>query len=335
MSRRMFTAFGSALLVALLLSWRRQWFLNSEDHPPVVGVDQYALVDSYKVHYVQAGSGEPIVLIPGSFFTYREWDRLLPLLANDYRLIAVDYIGVGQSDKPTSGFDYSVQAQAEIVLGLLDALGIDKANVMGVSYGGSIALYMGARWPDRISKVVSIEGFTNVDNVTLPWVDWLAGLLRIPLIGDLFIFLIQTGLLEGVRAAIMARQERVALLPSERQVIVETIRSSSKSATRHGWHGIASARTTSSIRSRGESHLMGQISVPVLQLVGTASVFREAIQPTLQELSQVPTVRIVTVEEGAHDMQLQHPEVVARLVHEFLSPHTITHSALDNGSHRL
>lgn len=320
MSRRMFIVFGSALLAAWLLSRKRQRFLSSEEPPPVIGVDQYALVDSYRVHYVEAGSGQPVVLIPGSFFTYREWDRLLPLLASDFRLIAVDYLGVGQSDKPTSGFDYSVQAQAEVILGLLDALGIAQANVLGVSYGGSIALYMGARWPDRIGKVVSIEGFTNVDSVTLPWVDCLAGLLRSPLIGDLFIFLIQTGLLDGLRAAIVERQERVPFSPEGQSDIAEMIRSSSRSATRHGWYGIANARTTSSIRDRREAHIRRQLSIPVLQLVGTASIFKEAIQPTLQELSQFPMAKIVTIENGAHDMQIQHPEIVARLVREFLSP---------------
>ena len=320
MNKRSLLPAAGLLLAVWLLVWKRRAFLSpSNRERPVVGDDRYAMIGSYRVHYVEAGHGPPLILIPGSFFDYHEWDLLMPLLVDDFRLIAVDYLGVGDSDKPISGFDYSVQAQAEVVHGLLDALKIPKANVMGVSYGASIALYLGARWPERVNKVISIEGFTNVENVRLPWVDSLASLLSTPVVGNLFIFLIQTGLLDGIRTALAMRQERVPSDPKKVERIERIVRASSRGATVWGWRGIAMSRVTSTIRSHHEPGLLRGGTVPVLQLVGTASVFKKAIQPSLQELGHLPNVSIVTIEGGGHDVQLQKPEVVARIVREFFA----------------
>ena len=59
-----------------------------------------------RLHYVEAGAGEPILLIPGAFTTYRAWNRVLAGLSLHARVLAVDYVGVGDSDKPETGFDY-------------------------------------------------------------------------------------------------------------------------------------------------------------------------------------------------------------------------------------
>ena len=84
-------------------------------HKAKFGVDKFILVQTYKIHYVEAGAGEPVILIPGSYSTYRVWNRLMPLLAGDFRLLALDYVGVGDSDKPTKGFDYTIQEQTDII----------------------------------------------------------------------------------------------------------------------------------------------------------------------------------------------------------------------------
>jgi pimeloyl-ACP methyl ester carboxylesterase len=122
------------------------------------GADKFVLAGLYKVHYVEAGKGEPVILIPGSFSTYRVWNRLMPILSKDYQLLALDYLGVGDPDKPRKGFDNAVQEQTDIIAQAIKVLNLGKVTLIGRSYSGAIAFDFAARYPDFTKKIVSIEG---------------------------------------------------------------------------------------------------------------------------------------------------------------------------------
>src|SRR5262245_26402469 len=62
-----------------------------------IGEDRFAQVGGFNLHYVEAGDGPPIVLIPGAFSTWRVWSRVLPALARQHHVIALDYVGTGDS----------------------------------------------------------------------------------------------------------------------------------------------------------------------------------------------------------------------------------------------
>ena len=104
------------------------------------GKNQFATVGGHNIHYIEAGSGKPLLLIPGLFNTCSTWNRVIPFLSKEYMVIAIDYLGVGYSDKPLSGFSYTVQEQTDLVAKLIDKLPIRGTDVMGVSYGGIIVL---------------------------------------------------------------------------------------------------------------------------------------------------------------------------------------------------
>jgi pimeloyl-ACP methyl ester carboxylesterase len=122
------------------------------------GTDKFAVVKGYNIHYVEVGEGETLLLIPGAFSTYRHWNRMIPYLSKYYRLLCIDYIGVGDSDKPRSGFGYTIEEQADLIAKMIESLQISKVHILGVSYGGAIALNLSARYPDKVGKIVSIEG---------------------------------------------------------------------------------------------------------------------------------------------------------------------------------
>jgi pimeloyl-ACP methyl ester carboxylesterase len=71
------------------------------------GVDRFATVRGYRIHYVELGKGHPLVLVPPSFATYRNCKKVAHKMAEHFRVPAVDYLGTGQSDKPKRGFLYS------------------------------------------------------------------------------------------------------------------------------------------------------------------------------------------------------------------------------------
>ena len=80
------------------------------------------------------------------------WDNLVHQLENDYHIIAVDLLGHGDSDKPLLG--YGPREQAELYIGLLDGLGIEKVAVIGHSLGGIIGCQIAVDFPDRVSKLI-------------------------------------------------------------------------------------------------------------------------------------------------------------------------------------
>jgi pimeloyl-ACP methyl ester carboxylesterase len=101
----------------------------------------------------EAGSGEPIVMIPGLGATKAEFLPMAPALAPGFRTIAIDLPGFGDSDKPFPA-SYNARFFASWVEALLDALGLDRVHLLGHSMGGRVALEVGMRHPERIERLV-------------------------------------------------------------------------------------------------------------------------------------------------------------------------------------
>src|ERR1041385_5309772 len=102
---------------------------------------RFAQVAGVPVHYQEAGeeSAPPLLLIHGFASSNLVWSKvLLPLASAGFRVIAPDLLGYGYSGKPRD-FNYTIAAQAEMVVGLLEKLGIKRACMVGSSYGGAVA----------------------------------------------------------------------------------------------------------------------------------------------------------------------------------------------------
>jgi pimeloyl-ACP methyl ester carboxylesterase len=110
-----------------------------------------------RTNYLEAGKGdETVLLIHGSgpgVTSYANWRLVIPALAEDFHVIAPDMVGFGYSDRP-KGVNYSLDTWADQTLCLMDTLGIEKAHLIGNSFGGSIALRIASRHPDRVGKLV-------------------------------------------------------------------------------------------------------------------------------------------------------------------------------------
>lgn len=134
----------------------------SDPERPEIG----ASVDAggIKTNYLEAGSGPPVVLIHGSgpgVTAYANWRLVIPALAGRFRVLAPDMAGFGFSERPEKA-DYGVDLWTEQVVGLLDALGIQQASVVGNSFGGAIAMRLAARYPGRVAKLV-LMGSMGID----------------------------------------------------------------------------------------------------------------------------------------------------------------------------
>jgi len=109
-----------------------------------------------KTNYLEAGKGDPVVLIHGSgpgVTSYANWRLVLPALAENFRVLAPDMVGFGFSERPAN-IEYGVQTWADQVVGLMDTLELPTAHVVGNSFGGAIALRIATQHPDRVGKLV-------------------------------------------------------------------------------------------------------------------------------------------------------------------------------------
>ena len=109
-----------------------------------------------KTNYLEAGKGDPVVLIHGSgpgVTSYANWRLVLPVLAENFRVLAPDMVGFGFSERPAN-IEYGVQTWADQVVGLMDTLELPRAHMVGNSFGGAIALRIATQHPDRVGKLV-------------------------------------------------------------------------------------------------------------------------------------------------------------------------------------
>jgi len=151
------------------------------------------LANGIQTNYHEHGQGEPVLLIHGSgpgVTGWANWRLTIPALAEKFRVIAPDIVGFGYTERPVD-VQYNMDTWLNHILGFMDALGIEKAHVIGNSFGGGLALAMAIRVPHRVGRLVLMGSaglpFTLTDGLDRVWgytpsIDNMRGLL------DLFAF---------------------------------------------------------------------------------------------------------------------------------------------------
>lgn len=116
-------------------------------------------VNDLTMYYEVHGEGEPLVLISGLASDHTLFRGVIPQLAARYQVVALDNRGVGQTDKPD--VPYWIDMMAEDTAGLLRALGIERANVLGISMGGRIAVALALRHPELVKSLILVSTFVR------------------------------------------------------------------------------------------------------------------------------------------------------------------------------
>lgn len=122
-------------------------------------------LDGVRIHYQEFGdeADPPIILLHGYTASVYVWKTSAPRIAErGFRVIAVDLIGFGYSEKPR-WFDYTIQSQARMVSRFMNRLGIGRASILGSSYGGAIAATLALDYPERVEKLVLVDAVINDD----------------------------------------------------------------------------------------------------------------------------------------------------------------------------
>src|SRR5215475_11467840 len=108
-------------------------------------------VGDIEMYYVEAGAGEPLVLIMGYGADHLAWGFQLPEFAAKYRVIVFDNRGAEQTDSPD--YPYTTRMMADDTAGLMSALRIERGHVVGVSMGGMIAQELALNHPQRVRSL--------------------------------------------------------------------------------------------------------------------------------------------------------------------------------------
>jgi pimeloyl-ACP methyl ester carboxylesterase len=116
---------------------------------------RYVDIGEVRLHAVTGGAGPPLLLVHGWPQTWYAWRMLMPALARDFSVVAVDQRGIGLSDKPRDGYDTATLARD--LVALMDALGHHRFALYGTDVGMPIAYALAADYPDRLDRLVVSE----------------------------------------------------------------------------------------------------------------------------------------------------------------------------------
>jgi len=271
---------------------------NSGAHPPqlsdVIPPDQpftrhLVNVDGLRLSVLEAGTGDPIVFVHGVVTTSNIFPKYVGAYAPEFRGIAVDLRGYGDSEKPATGF--TIERFARDLIGLADALEIEKAVWVGVSMGGMILQQLALDHPERVRALVLVS---TTDGAMILDQD-------IPTIGHSRDY-------REVSKRMIVESFPAGTLPKTYQPLLERIPTWNGSVIREG-------RT-----SMSQFHVHGRLSaiaVPTLIMVGAKDdVATPAIAMGIQ--GQIPGAQLVEFNTG-HFMMAEDPDRFRIVLGDFLA----------------
>ncbi|HWF84282.1 MAG TPA: alpha/beta fold hydrolase, partial [Vicinamibacterales bacterium] len=141
--------FATAVLVTALAN-----VIAAQPRNAVMGKDVNVL--GFKLHYLEAGHGAPVVLLHGLGGDGSRWGPNIEPLAKDFHVFALDQIGFGESDKPLA--NYHTGMLVDFLVGFLKATGVPKASLVGNSMGAGVALYTAVHYPEMVDRIVLADG---------------------------------------------------------------------------------------------------------------------------------------------------------------------------------
>lgn len=264
---------------------------------------EFATLKGARIHFSDSGKGQPVVLVHGFASSLNVWTGVKKALLADHRVLALDLKGFGHSSRPEG--DYSPKAQAELVLALLDARGVEgPVDFVAHSWGSSVVLQLALIAPERVRKIALYDAWVYEDQLpsTFAWA-------RADGMGELLI---------GAFYDERADEKMAAAFYDPRYVTEELVETVEEQLARPGTKAAALA----AIRGQRYEELEAQykkIDKPVLLLWG-----REDRVTTLEygeRLSkELPNARLTVYPQCGHFPMIEAISPSTRDLVEFLAP---------------
>jgi len=253
--------------------------------------------------------GSPIVLVHGYTASLAWFEELAPLLAADHRVIRLDLLGHGGSDKPSSG--YAITDQANAIAEAIAELGVADATLVGHSLGGTVVVGVAEQSPDLAARIVIVDQAPNEDYEDL---SFSARLGSTPVIGQAMKRLTDVAPTSAVR-----RQFQQAFAPDfniasgfdDPDEAVENLNEMTYTA----FVDVAEAEGDYS-DSRSLDDRLGALEIPLLVIFGAEDQIYDA-EEAIEPYRGIAGVQAYVLEGAGHSPQVELPDEVARLINEF------------------
>ncbi|MDQ2996203.1 MAG: 2-succinyl-6-hydroxy-2,4-cyclohexadiene-1-carboxylate synthase [Chloroflexota bacterium] len=262
-------------------------------------------VNDITINVEQSGAGRPLLLLHGFTGSASTWTPMIGALRPHFRTIAPDLIGHGHSDSPLDAERYRMERCVADVLALLDALEIGRADVLGYSMGGRVALHFAAAAPERVGALVLESSSPGIADAA----ERQARVVADETLADLIAC-------DGL-AAFVERWERLPLFASQAALPQETRARLHAQRLRNNPLGLAN-----SLRGMGtgqQESLWDQLDaldVRTLLIAGELDTKYRALAH--QMAATLPNARAVIVSGAGHAVHLEQPQAFAKNVLEFL-----------------
>jgi pimeloyl-ACP methyl ester carboxylesterase len=264
---------------------------------------RFETVDGVRLRYVRAGAGPAVVLFHGLASSIVTWRDVMPALARDHDVVAVDLPGFGGSEVRVG---LPPSAYPGLVAGLMDRLGLARASLVGNSLGGGVAVVMAARHPERVDRLVLIDSVGyNLASADRPWLLRVAG--RAPMAR-----LVEALPLRRPLVTLALRQA----FHDDRLVTRERIDEYVAPLLRPGAVAAAQALLASG-DDLGLPGLVARVRVPTLVVWGSEDAW-VPVEHAERFLADIPGSRKAVIEGCGHLPQEERPHEVRRLLEEFL-----------------
>lgn len=299
---------GGALALKLLTRPRAVEWADHREQLRHAERSRFAHVNGVRVHYQEAGPADapPVMLIHGFTASTLVWSEvLLPIAEAGFRVIAPDLMGFGFSGKPREG-EYTIAGHARMIMALMDELGIERATLVGSSYGGAIAATCALDYAHRVERLVLVGAVSNDDVKRRP----LLRLAASPVVGELI-----SPLLLDLRWMVKRHLRRNSVSNAgwldDKRVAAYHVPLRAADTQRAA---LRMLRDWSAERIRREAHLITQ---PTLLMWGEHDA--EIPLSDGERLHRsIPDARLIVFRRCGHLPQEEYPREFARLLTEFM-----------------
>lgn len=272
---------------------------------------RFVEVNGISIHYKIAGSGEPVlILLHGFGASTFSWREVMGPLSEVGTAVAFDRPGFGLTERPMPGEwagpnPYAPEAQAGLTVGLMDALGVKRAILVGNSAGGTVALLTALAYPERVEALVLVDAAVYTGGP--PW--WARFLLHIPQVRRLGPLLVRSIRNWGMDLARSAWHDPGKLTPEIWEGYTRPLRAQNWDQAL--WE-LALAGHPLNLSER-----LSEVAVPVLVITGDD----DRIVPTAESIrlaEELPRAELVVLPNCGHVPQEECPEAFLQAVKAFL-----------------
>ncbi len=263
---------------------------------------RYLKTENFDIHYVKEGSGDPVILIHGGGMWLYSYRDTIPFLSRSCTVYALDMPGYGYTRPRHNNTCYSLDAMADILLEFMAALDIERASLVGHSWGGGWAIYFTHKHPEKVEKLVLIDSSgLDVPDV-LEW-----QFLKYPVIGETLVRFIS---LDGVRQRLEKSFFHKDLVTGE---MVREVYTPMRFKANQKAQYLISRNQNWKITESAMPH----ITKKVLLIWGDNDRY---LDPSLARgfITRFADIEPVLLENCGHSAHEEYPEAVNTLIMEFL-----------------